>query len=157
MVAITAFIALRIPYRDFADEIDATWLGQDELIVATSSQGQEDSREDILGVLVMSYRVREVPGFSKSRRRRVGRAFLRGWAVARRHQHHGVGEALLREAVRVVSARGGDGAWFVDDHAHSASILPHFYNGVFEKRDRAARRKLEALWEAQRASPRRRG
>ena len=162
MLAATALIALRLPYRELASEVDDSWLSQDEVIVATPPNNVQDlsasaSEDKIIGALVFSYYVREVPGYSKCRRRRIGRGFIRAWSVERGYRKQGVGTALLREAARVVAARGGEGIWFSDDHAHSTTVLPDFYNQAFEHRNRSAFWKLEDIWEAQKASPRKRG
>lgn len=123
-------------YRDLGREIMATsgnddtgWLdADDELLVATATHtsaglntGGLDEGADIVGVLVLSWVA--VSRIAGARRKKSGKAFVRGWAVRPDAQGKGIGRALLKEVVKVcVRERGAEGVWFADDFARELAI-----------------------------------
>ncbi|KAL9059045.1 MAG: hypothetical protein Q9162_001433 [Coniocarpon cinnabarinum] len=146
------YLALRLPYRDSSLEINEAWLGSDEVIITVPSDWEHGTTAEdapILGVLILSYRLREMPGSNGKRKpRRVGRGVIKAWCVDSKHAGNGIGEALLREAARVVSARNGDNLVFSEEHAHSQMVLSRFWgNGWLERRERCARERVKAVWD----------
>lgn len=142
---IVFLIGVHLPYQTLARSITDAWLETDDVIVVCDRTDPDDEGK-VLGMLLLEYHVRESQ-VSKCKKRRTGRGLIRGWAVAPSAQRSGVGAALLAEAARVVSSRGGEGVWFAEEHAHSERVLPAFYSGVFDKRDRAAQRRLASVAE----------
>lgn len=97
------------------------WLDGDEILVILRSIGRSqygamtkelhiDGLDQLAGALVLSWQVREAQ-VSKCRRRRFSKGFIRAWAVQDTMQNRGVGTALLREAARIVAAKGGQGLY----------------------------------------------
>ena len=104
---------------------DTGWLdADDEILVATVAptgldSANLDERADIVGVLVLSWVA--VSKVSGARRKKSGKAFIRGWAVRPDAQSKDIGRALLKELVKVcVRERGAEGVWFADDFARES-------------------------------------
>lgn len=103
-------------YLDLAEEINWAWLDEDRILVTRFG-------DEIIGALVLGW----TPGDKKgSRRAKVGRALIRGWAVRLRYRGKGIGTGLLEEAVEIVNEKGGDGIDFAEEHASMCTpVSPH--------------------------------
>lgn len=106
------------------DDATSDWLNpEDELLVADnpgtgplSVDDQAGADVRIVGVAVLSW----IPASTKcaTRRRKVGKAFIRGWAVRPSFRDKGIGRSLLKEVARVyVKERGTDSVSFAEDFA----------------------------------------
>lgn len=126
-------------YIFLAEEVNWEWLGEDTMVVVRWG-------EEVIGALVLGW-ADEVGGGrrGKGRGKKCGRGVVRAWTVRLKYRGKGVGEGLLEEAVRVCMERGAEGVEFAEDHANSKRLLPKFYNGFLDKRDRRARKALEKV------------
>ncbi|GFF86846.1 hypothetical protein IFM53868_04947 [Aspergillus udagawae] len=70
---------------------------------------------------------------------------IRAWTVERRYRGKGVGVGLLEEAVGLCREKGWEGPEFDDEHANAKRVLPGLFNGRFERREKWARKVLEAV------------
>jgi hypothetical protein len=110
-----------------------------------------------IGVMILSWRPHE--GKLTKKGKRVGRGWVRGWAVDSQYRLQGTGSELLTYATRLCQQRrggGGGGAghnstpdegniFFSPDHALSTHYLPEYWTKWAAKRDIWARRKLEDI------------
>lgn len=116
-----------------ADDTDTGWLGPDDEIVVGTTQvpshgfadyvSKVDIDEDITGVAILTW----IPGSNRcaTRRKKVGKAFIRGWAVRADHRGEGIGRALLKEVAKVcIKERSAEGVWFCEDFARMSFLLP---------------------------------
>ncbi|KAJ9644667.1 hypothetical protein H2199_003630 [Coniosporium tulheliwenetii] len=124
-------------YTVLAAEIDWAWLAGDTVIIAKVARSGE-----VIGAVVLGW---VCEGRGSGRRRNKGRGAVRAWTVAAGYRGNGVGAGLLEEAVRVVGERGREGVGFAEEHAHWERVLKSWFNGVFERRDRRARKKLQDI------------
>lgn len=126
-------LAVRRLYSIIACGFNVAWLDNDEVVVIRqgSASAHDETlpveagatlQDDVMGALVFSMHVRETQ-LSKGRKRKFRKGFIRGWAVRPQDQHLGVGTTLLKEAARIVLARGGEGLWFAEDHARKLQSL----------------------------------
>lgn len=60
-------------------------------------------------------------------------AKIRAWTIHHRYRRHGLGTALLEEAVKLCRERNWDGPVFDENHANSVRLLPGLFNGGFER------------------------
>lgn len=74
-----------------------------------------------------------------------GQGLIRAWTTRLQYRGRGVGGDMLREAVRLTRERCGRDArvGFAARHAHSAAVLPEFFNAGFVRKDE--RRAVAAL------------
>lgn len=70
---------------------------------------------------------------------------IRGWTVHQKYRGKGVGMGLLEEAVSLCQKKRWRGPEFDEEHANAKRVLPGWFNGPFEKRERRARGALEKL------------
>lgn len=118
-----------LPYQKLAQSIAWDWLGQDELLIAWKELDTANDFEDekdtgdtgqVIGVAVLGWRPTE--GRLGRKGRRVGRGWIRGWAVQRNFRDQGIGRSLLGEAATIVGSRGGDGIFFCEHHTRKSSM-----------------------------------
>ncbi|TIA36073.1 hypothetical protein D6C79_08381 [Aureobasidium pullulans] len=131
------------PYIAIAEETHISLLDDADVLVTKFG-------EEVIGTVIMGW----VDGETKGKRRKW-RAEIRGWAVRLRYRGKGEGMALLTEAVNLAKKKDADGIEFAPDHANSKRVLWDFYNGHFDKQERKAEAKLQALWENNTKSKRR--
>jgi len=121
---------------------------QDEVLVTRYG-------DEIVGVLVIRIAKAVVgvgtpgtrPSGTRSRRKSSARwtAIIRAWTVKRNYRLHGIGAALLEEAISLCQIRGLEGPVFADDHAYVNRVLPKMFNSGFEKQEAWARQFLEQV------------
>lgn len=132
---------------------------------SSSSRGSWDAGgRKIVGVVVMTYRRTESgasgpSSSSRSGHRRgrhggstkvVGRAFIRGWAVANAYRGQHIGLELLRETVRSMLRRGVESIEVSPAHAFSERVMPTLFNALLERREKRVRQTLGAVVEEMR-------
>ena len=126
---------------------------RDEVLVA-------HCENEIVGVLVLRM-AKTVTGAGtpgvrsggiRSRRKSSARwtGIIRSWTVKEPDRLQGIGLRLLGEAVANCRLRSLDGPIFAADHANATRVLPHMFNGAFDKQERWARAALERTIIAQR-------
>ena len=122
------------PYERLAQEVEGDqWLSDDDvmLVLRDTNTPEPDLKDDsgggkIIGTLILSWQSREtsLKGGQGQRKRRAWRGWIRAWAVQSGYRGRGLGSALLREATRMLVAKGnGEGLWFAEDHARE--FTPH--------------------------------
>ncbi|KAI5194804.1 hypothetical protein E4T42_08616 [Aureobasidium subglaciale] len=122
------------PYITIAEEVHISLLDDADVLVTKFG-------EEIIGTIIVGW----VDGETKGKKRKW-RAEIRGWAVRLRYRGKGEGMALLTEAVNLAKKKDADGIEFAPDHAYSKRVLWDFYNGPFDKKEKKAESKLQALW-----------
>ncbi|KAI4737283.1 hypothetical protein E4T50_12233 [Aureobasidium sp. EXF-12298] len=122
------------PYIALAEETHISMLEDSDVLVTKFG-------DEVMGTVIMGW----VDGETKGKRRKW-RAEIKGWAVRLRYRGKGEGVALLQEAVNLAKKKDADGISFAPDHANSKRILWDFYNGPFDKQERKAEAKLQAMW-----------
>ncbi|KAI5296683.1 hypothetical protein KEM52_000007 [Ascosphaera acerosa] len=120
------------------------WLEQSK--VKPSATEQEDSSDmlvarcgdDIVGVLVLTFATKT--GITLH-------PMIRAWTVDAAYRNSGIGTALIEYAITRCNERRVDPYLldFAPDHANSLMALPGIFNGVFERRDRWAGKKLARI------------
>ena len=141
-----------VGYLRAAAALGRDWLvsedGDDDMILAVRSKRDRS----IVGALVLRLEASATPppsGKKKSRTAslRGGKGVIRAWTTAAQFRERGIGEELLREAVRATRDRCGRDAevGFAKEHANSAMVLPEMFNSVFR---RGEMRAAKALGEA---------
>lgn len=141
-----------VGYLRAAAALGRGWLvsedGDDDMILAVRSKRDRS----IVGALVLRLEASATPppsGKKKSRTAslRGGKGVIRAWTTAAQFRERGIGEELLREAVRATRDRCGRDAevGFAKEHANSAMVLPEMFNSVFR---RGEMRAAKALGEA---------
>ncbi|KAG9839560.1 hypothetical protein KCU98_g5259, partial [Aureobasidium melanogenum] len=123
------------PYIALAEEVHISMLEDADVLV--TKYGSE-----VIGTVILGWVDAETKG-----KRRKWRAEIKGWAVRIRYRGKGEGMALLQEAVNLAKKKDADGISFAPDHANSKRVLWDFYNGPFDKKERKAAAKLQALWD----------
>src|SRR5207248_1409649 len=119
---------------------------QDEVLVTRYG-------DEIVGVLVIRI-AKAVTGAgtpgtrssgTRSRRKSSARwtGIIRAWTVKHNYRLHGIGAALLGEAISICRLRGLEGPVFADDHAYVNKVLPKMFSAGFEKQEVWARQFLE--------------
>lgn len=141
------------PYIKFAEQLNWSFLtdpstGEEDIIIATKF-GTE-----IVGALILRLDGAHHSPKKKSKQK-GGKGLIRAWTTKLRYRGKGVGEDLLREAIRITKERCGRDAevGFAKEHANSRTVLPEMFNGVFRKREMRAARALERVlgeWEGRR-------
>ena len=155
-VVMTYLLAIRYfasGYLKAAEDLNWGWLaaedGEEDVIIGTRC-GQE-----LVGALVLRLEPNAAPMGKKKNRSlslRGGKGVIRAWTTGMRHRGRGVGEGILREAVRITRERCGRDAQigFAKEHANSVRVLPDLFNGVFRRQEMKAAKALEAVvsgWE----------
>lgn len=141
---------LTSPYLTLASSFSPSWLldphSQTEDLIIATRFGTE-----IIGALVLHVEPNIVFGTGKrgsgkkgSISMKGGKGVVRAWTTKLRYRGKGVGEDMLREAVRVTRERCGRDAevGFAREHANSARVLPEgwgFNRGMWKGEFRAAR------------------
>ncbi|KAI4721045.1 hypothetical protein E4T48_02766 [Aureobasidium sp. EXF-10727] len=123
------------PYIAIAEETHISMLEDADVLVTKFG-------DEVIGTAIMGWTDAETKG-----KRRKSRAEIKGWAVRLRYRGKGEGVALLQEAVNLAKKKDADSISFAPDHANSKRVLWDFYNGPFNKRERKAEAKLQALWD----------
>jgi len=100
--------------------------------------------DEIIGTVMIYW----VLGEARQKRKKAWRGEIKAWTVRLKYRKKGIGAALLEEAVKESKKKGAESLEFADDHANSLRVLPKFYNGPFDKREKRARDLLEDLLEA---------
>lgn len=141
------------PYIKFAEELNWSFLTdpsteEEDIIIATKF-GTE-----IVGALILRLEGTH-PSPKKKSKQKGGKGVIRAWTTKLRYRGKGVGEDLLREAIRITKDRCGRDAevGFAKEHANSQMVLPEMFNGAFRKREMRAARALEGVlgeWEGRR-------
>ncbi|KAI4765935.1 hypothetical protein E4T51_01111 [Aureobasidium sp. EXF-12344] len=135
MAAMVTIRRFTNPYIALAEEVHISMLEDADVLV--TKYGNE-----VIGTVILGWVDAETKG-----KRRKWRAEIKGWAVRIRYRGKGEGIALLQEAVNLARKKDADGILFAPDHANSKRVLWDFYNGPFEKKEKKAAAKLQALWD----------
>lgn len=147
----TYLVAIRFVasgYIQAAEALRWDWLvaedGEEDVVIGTRF-GQ-----DLIGALVL--RLEPNPALAGKKKNRSlslkgGKGVIRAWTTKLRYRGQGVGEDMLREAVRVTRERCGKDAeiGFAKEHANSTKVLPEVFNGVFRRQEMRAARTLEEV------------
>lgn len=153
----TAFALCRYLTQEYivrAESTNLDWLGNADVIITKFG-------DEIIGTVIIDW----VSGESRQRRKKAWRGEIKGWSVRLKYRGKGVGAALLEEAVKESRKKGAETIEFADDHASrltsvdsgctctdclvpdSMRLLPKFYNGQMDKREKKARDLLQELLE----------
>ncbi|KAK4543501.1 hypothetical protein LTR36_005395 [Oleoguttula mirabilis] len=134
MAVLAGFRYLTKDYLFAAEAINWDWLGDADVIITTFG-------EEVIGTVIVDW----VSGESRQKRKKAWKGEIKAYTVRLKYRRKGVGSALLEEAVKEAKKKGAETIEFADDHANSQRVLPSFYNGVFDKRERKARELLQDL------------
>lgn len=118
-----------------------TKFGEDVIgTVAVVALSEENNQKDRKGSKKQSKSTTTTTKTSPSKTARI-----QAWTVKQRYRSHGVGMALLADAVKVCREQGWEGPVFDSEHANSKCFLPAVFNGRFEKGEKRARSTLEKI------------
>jgi hypothetical protein len=135
-------------YLKAAESLRWNWLldehGEEDIIIGTRF-GTE-----LIGALVLHIEPNISFGGKKKKgsiSMKGGKGMIRAWTTKLRYRGRGVGEDMLREAVRISQQRCGRDVevGFAMEHANSKRVLPELFNGVFRKGEMRAARALEGV------------
>lgn len=115
----------------------------DENVLLVTKYGDE-----LIGTILL-----QIPHQTKdctAQRSRNQPVLVRAWTVKRRYRQRGIGTGLLEDAVSFVRDRGMENVdiHFDSRHANSLRVLPRMLSSALEKREKWARKKLEAVQSA---------
>ncbi|RHZ44079.1 uncharacterized protein CDV56_100350 [Aspergillus thermomutatus] len=115
----------------------------------TPSSGTEGASEGEQVVLVTKFGERVIGavvlrGIAAAAEEKVT-GVIRAWTVERRYRGKGVGVELLEEAVGMCREKGWGGPVFDEEHANAKRVLPGWFDGGLERRERWAREVLEGV------------
>ncbi|CAK3926631.1 hypothetical protein CB0940_07011 [Lecanosticta acicola] len=125
------------PYLAAAERINWEWTGDVDVLMTRFG-------DEVIGTVLLAWE----SGDSKRKGKKAWRGVIKGWTVKLRYRHKGVGTGLLEEAVKEAKKKGAESLEFDEEHANSVRILPNLYNGSFDRSERMAREKLQALLES---------
>ena len=150
-IVMTYLMAIRYlasGYVKVAEALKWDWLvaedGEEDVVIGTRFG------KNLIGALVLRLEPNpQLVGKKKNRSLSLkgGKGVVRAWTTRLRYRGKGVGEDMLREAVRVTREKCGRDAevGFAREHANSARVLPEMFNGVFRKQEVKAARALEKV------------
>ncbi|KAK4454362.1 hypothetical protein QBC34DRAFT_393201 [Podospora aff. communis PSN243] len=135
-------------YLKAADSLRWDWLldehGEEDVIIGTRF-GSE-----LIGALVLHIEPNISFGGKKKKgsiSMKGGKGVVRAWTTKLKYRGKGIGENMLREAVKISQQRCGRDVevGFAASHANSVKVLPEMFNGVFRKGEMRAARALEGV------------